>query len=136
MSLSDLASIGSLVSGIAVLISLIYLSLQVRQTEKNQKALIQQGRAARIADSVLQFAQGDLIKSFMKGQAGDADISAEDLARFRMIFRAMMISAEDSHFHHAQNLLDENAYASLVASMRFMLGAPGFRAMGGDGWHV
>ena len=34
MTLSDLASIGSLISGIAVLISLIYLSLQVRQAEK------------------------------------------------------------------------------------------------------
>lgn len=31
MSLSDLASIGSFVSGVAVLASLIYLALQVRQ---------------------------------------------------------------------------------------------------------
>jgi hypothetical protein len=31
MSLSDLAPLGSFVSGVAVLISLIYLSLQVRQ---------------------------------------------------------------------------------------------------------
>jgi hypothetical protein len=31
MSLSDLASLGSFVSGFAVLISLIYLALQVRQ---------------------------------------------------------------------------------------------------------
>ena len=45
MSLTDLASIGSLISSVAVLISLIYLALQVRQAEKNQQASIRQGRA-------------------------------------------------------------------------------------------
>ena len=34
MSLSDLASLGSFVSGVAVLVSLIYLALQVRQPKK------------------------------------------------------------------------------------------------------
>ena len=49
MSLSDLASLGSFVSGVAVLISLIYLALQVRQTEKNQQSLMQQGQALGFA---------------------------------------------------------------------------------------
>ena len=46
MSLSDLASIGSLVSGVAVLGSLIYLALQVRQTDRNQQAAIRHSRGA------------------------------------------------------------------------------------------
>src|SRR5579862_4809924 len=50
MTLADLASIGSLISGVAVLISLIYLALQVRQAEKNQRALMNQGTAARVSD--------------------------------------------------------------------------------------
>jgi hypothetical protein len=48
MSLSDLASLGSFVSGFAVLISLIYLSLQVRQTKRNQQIAIRHSRASRI----------------------------------------------------------------------------------------
>ena len=44
MSLFDLASIGSLVSGVAVLVSLVYLSVQVKKAERNQQASI---RAAR-----------------------------------------------------------------------------------------
>ena len=43
MTLSDLASIGSLVSGLAVLGSLFYLSLQNRQLDRNQRALMNQG---------------------------------------------------------------------------------------------
>ena len=48
MKLSDLASIGSLISSAAVLISLVYLALQIRQAERNQRALIHQGRASRM----------------------------------------------------------------------------------------
>ena len=47
MSLSDLASLGSFVSGIAVLMSLVYLALQVRQTERNQQISIRHSRASR-----------------------------------------------------------------------------------------
>jgi hypothetical protein len=50
MSLSDLASLGSFVSGFAVLISLIYLSLQVRQTKRNQQIAIRHSRASRIVE--------------------------------------------------------------------------------------
>jgi len=53
MTLSDLASIGSLVSGIAVLVSLVYLAQQTRQNSKHTRALIQQGRAIQSADMPL-----------------------------------------------------------------------------------
>jgi len=46
MSLSDLASIGSFVSGVAVVVTLALLLIQTRQANRNQKALMQQGRSA------------------------------------------------------------------------------------------
>jgi hypothetical protein len=57
MSLSDLASLGSFVNGLAVLISLIYLALQVRQTNRNQQIAIRHIRASRIVE--LQLALAD-----------------------------------------------------------------------------
>jgi hypothetical protein len=68
MSLSDLASLGSFVSGIAVLLSLVFLyfqfrqvNLQVKQTEKNQQALIRQNRATRSVDLNMRRAEGSLV---------------------------------------------------------------------------
>jgi hypothetical protein len=40
MSLSDLASIGNFVSGIAVVESLVYLAIQTRQGVRNQRSII------------------------------------------------------------------------------------------------
>ena len=48
MTLSDFASIGSLVSGLAVLGSRSYPSVQNRLLEKNQRALMNQGLINRI----------------------------------------------------------------------------------------
>ena len=64
MSLSDLASIGSFVSGIAVLASLIYLSLQVSQNTKHSRALIQQGRVTGITTNYLTMADADLAAAY------------------------------------------------------------------------
>lgn len=50
MTLSDLASIGSFVSGVAVVITLVMLLLQMRQTDRNQRAAMQLGRATRGTD--------------------------------------------------------------------------------------
>ena len=47
MSLSDLASLGNFVSGVAVVTTLIFLLLQMRQNNRNQRSIIQQARSER-----------------------------------------------------------------------------------------
>ena len=129
MSLTDLASIGSFVSGISVLLSLVYLNLQVRQTERNQRALIQQGRASRASDLILRVAGSELVQSQYKGAFGEDHISLIELRQFQMIFTSMLHSFEDTFFHHNQKLIDEPAFASTVTTIQSMLSLPGYRVM-------
>jgi hypothetical protein len=128
MSLSDLASIGSFVSGVAVLISLIYLALQVRQAERNQKAILQQGRAARNADTVLRIAEPGIVEAFRKARTGDVSLSALELEQFILCNRALMYGMEDVFFQHRNHLLDDAAFDSTVNALRFNMSAPGYRA--------
>ena len=51
MSLADLAS---LASSIAVLVSLLFLALQVRQSNRNQRSLMQQGRLKGVRSGYFQ----------------------------------------------------------------------------------
>jgi hypothetical protein len=48
MSLSDLASLGSFVSGIAVVLSFVFLAMQIRQSARNQRATIHNERTALV----------------------------------------------------------------------------------------
>ena len=60
MTFADLSSLGGFISGIAVVITLIFLLLQMRQTDKNQKALLQQGRSARVTELILKRTEPEL----------------------------------------------------------------------------
>src|SRR5215469_1497977 len=64
MPLSDLASLGSFVSGVAVLISLVFLyfqvrqvTAQVRQAERNQQASIRHTRVSRSVQLQLEISE-------------------------------------------------------------------------------
>jgi hypothetical protein len=128
MGLSDLASVGSFVSGVAVLVSLIYLALQVRQAERNQRALMQQGRANRVSDSCMRMAEPGLSLIFSKGRDGDESLTLEQLDQYMNICRAAFLSGEDSFLHHLTGQLDEAAYRSFVTGIRSLFRMPGVRA--------
>ena len=128
MTLSDLASLGSFVSGIAVLVSLVYLSLQIRQNTKHSQALIQQGRAARISDSALRVAELRADDGLNGCFEGVPEAGAKDVSRFLNVARAVFISAEDSFVQAEEGLLGPIAWESYKVSVRGGMGSPGMAA--------
>jgi hypothetical protein len=129
MSLSDLALMGSLVSSIAVLISLIYLALQVRQAERNQQASIRQGRATRAVDIILAAGEPSYAEALPKGTAGSTVITLAEFGQFTAIYGAFLASAEDTFLQHKEGLLSEAVFASFRESWRQTLAQPGVRAL-------
>lgn len=128
MSLSGLASIGSLISGVAVLISLIYLALQVRQAERNQRALMQQGRADRNANVNLRTAERDMVDAVFSGNDGAEDLSLTEFRQFYLAFSAALWGFEDTFFQHRHKMLANAMFESSVATMRAAFSRPGYRA--------
>ncbi len=128
MTLSELASIGSFVSGIAVLVSLVFLSLQIRQANKNQRAIIQQGRATRIADFLLHVVEPSLLPAWSAGLSGDREIGPERYFQFMYIARARFISFEDSFLQRRSGLMEDGVFLGHMNSFRQVFNAPGLRA--------
>jgi hypothetical protein len=64
MVLSILTALTGTISAISVLISLLFVRRQIRQSVKNQRALIQQGRAWRSADIVMHLMQPDFAEAY------------------------------------------------------------------------
>jgi hypothetical protein len=133
MTLSDFASAAGIVSSAAVAVSLVYLALQIRQAEKNQRGLMQQGRADRASDAALRLADPQLSRVWQKGRHTPEDLTLEELEQFLMMCRMSLLSAEDSFLQHKAGLMEEAAYASFVAGVRSLTAAfPGLRA----GWRM
>jgi hypothetical protein len=135
MSLSDLASVGSFVSGVAVLASLVFLyfqvrqvNQQVRQAEKNQKALVMQARTALLAEVPLRLAESDMATTFVKGQRGE-HLSLVEFYQFRWANRALLSNAQQSFYQHESRLLDDAVFKTLTLALSREYSAPGRRAM-------
>lgn len=127
MSLSDLVSIGSLLSSLAVLVSLIYLNRQVRQTDRNQQAAIRHGRSTRLVEILLAATDAAMADALAKGLAGADDITDTQVNQFMYYMNAFFNDAEDAYYQHQTGLLNAEAFASFTASWRMALSTPGWR---------
>jgi len=125
MSLSDLAALGSFVSGVAVLVSLVYVALQVRQAEKNQQASIRQTRSGRTIDLILWAA--DSLSDEILTKTPE-DLSGADLQRVVMFWRASFYNWEDTFYQHRDGLLSDQALSTITHNLRSVAGGISLRA--------
>ena len=128
MSLSDLASLGSFVNGFAVLISLIYLALQVKQTERNQQISIRHSRASRIVELQRALADPAVAVAWLHGLASPQEITQTELSQFINLCRAHFFHFEDSFYQREEGLLNDDAFETVVAGARLLARSPGLRA--------
>jgi hypothetical protein len=128
MNLTDFSSIASIVSSAAVVVSLIYLSLQIRQARRNQQALMQQARTAGITDMNIALADPAIAAAYTKGLAGDPDMTETELRQFLSLARCGFINAENNFIQHCDGLMSDEAFRSSIEGARFQATFPGLRA--------
>src|SRR5947209_18988379 len=98
MNLSDLASIGSFVSGVAVLISLVYLATQVRQAAKATRSEIHQ--------NILHgwMGAGNLVATHAELFARATNSGAEEIEAMSDAEKLTFVTVAMAMFRHYENL--------------------------------
>lgn len=129
VTLSDLASIGTLISSFAVLTSLIYLALQVKVTEKNQRALINQGVLTRTVEMVKWNAEPHISELVTRVFSGDTNFTAEEINRLRLIMRVRLSNFQDAYLQRHLRLSDEITYENAFIGIKLLMAQPVFRSM-------
>lgn len=128
MTLSDLASLGTLVSSAAVLASVVYLALQLRQTERNQQISIRHSRVSRVVQLHLELADPAVADAWLRGTATPEALTETELSQFINLCRAHFFHFEDSFYQRQEGLLNDHAFETVVAGARFLARSPGIRA--------
>jgi hypothetical protein len=136
MSLSDLASLGSFVSGVAVLVSLIFLyfqsrqiSEQVLQTEKNQRALLNEGVLNRSVENTRWLAQTEHSNLMTRVTAGETEFSAQELFQLSLILRAALLALQNAFVHRKAGLLDQISIDNNLSIVRSFMSSPVYRVL-------
>ena len=129
MSLSDLSSIGSLVSGVGVMISLIYLSLQIRQSSRNQQATIHHDRVARMQEwSASISSNRESMDCWIRGNAGDNTLDSNQTCRYGLLVFADMLLFQEYFHQRREGMLNAARYSTNLRILRSQCPELGFRA--------
>ena len=127
MSLSDLASLGSFVSGVAVLASLVYLGIQTNQNIRHTRALIHQGSAARTTAIRLGVMDRELVSAFLEGNGQVATEEAVRQLQFVLQCRTALDALEDHYLQNEARLVSAEQHARATEDFRWLFSLPGVR---------
>jgi len=132
LTLEHVFEVSQVAASLAVVSSLIYLGLQVRNADRSQRAMMQQGRANRMTTTFMALASPELSSVWQKGMDADPTMTREEVAQWMLMCRAGFLSAEDSFLQHQAGALDEASYDSYCAGVRSFMSHAGFRIS----WHM
>jgi hypothetical protein len=112
MSLSDLANIGGFVSSLAVLISLVYLALQIRQSAKNQKAAIHNERNDHLLEMLATtYSDKQIMDVCMRGLNADTTLSPVERNQFVHVQICMFNFYQEYFLMFKDGMVDKARYA-------------------------
>ena len=134
MDVFELGAIGELVGGIAVVGSLIYVGIQVRQNNRNlaaNSAAVMASTEIAGGEQVLRaqipVAQTpELAEVLLAGAADYEALSAVDKVRYSAFWTAALVSHQGYFFHHDRGYISEVSWDSYSRQFDAGTRRPGF----------
>ena len=130
MTLTDLGTIANLIGSIAVVASLIFVGLQIRQSTKANRASTLQMNADYWLTHIATLADDRFSALYSKGALGRENLDTSEFRQFFLLCRITFMGLENQHYQYRTGLLDDDAYRGYEATIREQIAAfPGMRAM-------
>ena len=126
MDIQDMGAIGEVLGSVAVLITLVYLALQIRQA--NSIASWETHRSSVAANSHTMNAiicNEDVAKIFRDGLLGIESLGPTDRIRFHMILDEIILNFKDILDAHDRGLFDSQTYEAWLAYVSSLMNMPG-----------
>ena len=128
MTLSDIASVSTAFSGIAVTASVIYLAIQTRLAAKHARAQIHQGAAARVTTLITGLIDATSCAAWIEGNGGAATPSAIRDRQFALQCAMTINALEDLYLQNRNGLTDPEHFRLECETFRRLLSLPGMGA--------
>lgn len=128
MTITELGAIGELVGGVAVIASLVYVGVQVRQNTRAQNTAAGDATVANLMEIQNSVARdSDLARIVMSGGADASQLALDDRFRFNLLGRSMFIQYDIARIKRERGLLEDSLWHTSVAFFDDALSAPGIR---------
>ena len=126
MDIESLGNLGEFIGSIAVLITLVYLTVQTRQSVKVAKQRAQSDILAREQNlQLLLIENQELFEILFKG-LGRESMTAMEAQRFTSICGQFLFHTQDAYNQYVAGLVDKEAWESIASSAKSFFTQPGF----------
>ena len=133
MNWEALGAIGELVGALVVMVSVVYLAIQIRHNTRVAKGAAQEAAVATLRELTKQLTQSlELNRLFNEGVGGFDHLDEEERTRWFHLAFQLLKAAEGIHFHYIQGVLDEGAWMGYSNIFRDYFATAGFR----EYWNV
>jgi hypothetical protein len=127
MTIQEMGAVGEMIGGIAVIFTLIYLTLQIRQNTRAVRlntghAVTEEFRSM----FELVAGNGELAELITKAADTDASINGADKVRYWCYTSNFIYAFENAYFQWVQEALDSNKWAGMKRMVTDYAHLPGF----------
>ncbi len=126
----ELAAVAEVVSAVAVVVTLIYLAIQVRHSKEsldaNTKAIRGQvisDVTKNVQDHMSMAVQGHNLADIIKKMASGEEMDPDDALLLDMFLTAVFVARQNEYYQWKQGLLDDSVFRSLHHITLTILGA-------------
>src|SRR5882724_1215844 len=126
MSWEAINAVSQLVSSIAVVLSVLYLGIQVHRSTRVAKLATQDAAATALREVTKPFMENAEVERIWRiGLENVAALSVEERARFFHAAYQFLKAFETIHFHYVYGLMDKQLWEGWRGLLRHYVAAPG-----------
>ena len=126
MNWDAISAVSQLVGSIAVVVSVLYLAVQLRRSTRVASVAAQDAAAAALRDVTKPFMENaELGRLWRIGLEDFKSLSADDQARFFHAAHQFLKALETIHFHYIYGLLDAQLWQGWRELLRHYVATPG-----------
>src|SRR2546429_9898278 len=126
MNWDAISAISQLIGSVAVVLSVLYLAVQVHRSPRVAKLATQDAAATALRDVTKSFMEdADLERIGRVGLADHSALSAEERARFFHAAYQWLKAFETIHFHYVYGLMDRQLWEGWRGLLQHYIAAPG-----------
>jgi hypothetical protein len=118
MTLSDLGNLGEFISSVAVVFSLIYVALQVRQNSRETRLTSRQSVLESSRDMIARMATREITVLLTKAAKNRDSLDEAEVAQYRLVRMAQLRNIENAYLMRQDGVIDEDVFEIFAGRAR------------------
>ncbi len=129
MTLDQLGNIGELVGGVAVVVTLAYLAIQIRQNSRSVRASTNHAITEQLNDLNLRLGlDPGAVDLMMRGAQNREDLQSQERVRHTLLMRAVLGNYQDIYVQFCEGMCDRETWERTKIGLRETVSVPSFPA--------